>query len=231
MKIRCPECGQAIESKIGNYRYKESGLDNVYLKNIPVYECSCGISYPSIFRIGRLNELIAETLLEKQTLLSGKEIKFLRKSLHIPSKEFSRDLGLNNTTLSKWENEHQQHSEINDRLIRWVYMIRKGVKKKDAQDILKILSKIKLKGQDTNDAIVAEKFNDDYIVNLRSVPETQASEFGKTYACYEQLPQAFYLPARAIKILDEITSKITFSSSETLQTKTTPYAQELAWEV
>jgi YgiT-type zinc finger domain-containing protein len=82
MKIKCPKCGQVIESKIGNYRYKESGLDNVYLRNILVYECSCGVSYPSIFRIGRLNELIAETLLEKQTLLSGKEIKFLRKSLY-----------------------------------------------------------------------------------------------------------------------------------------------------
>ena len=106
-------------------------------------------------------------------------------------------------------------------------MILKGVKKKDAQDILKILSKIKLKGQDTNSVIVAEKFNDDYIVNLRSVPETQASEFGKTYVCYKQLPQAFSLSARVVKTLDKITSRINFSSSETLQTKTTPYAQEL----
>lgn len=224
MRIKCPKCGQAIESKITNYRYKESGLDNVYLKNIPVYECSCGASYPSIFRIGRLNELIAETLLEKQTLLSGKEIKFLRKSLYLSSKEFSSDLGLNKTTLSKWENEHQQHSEINDRLIRGVYIIRKGVRKKNAQDVLKILSKIRLKEQDTDYIIVAEKFNDDYVINLNPVPETQASELAKIYVCYGQLLQTFTLPQRIVAGLSKIQSNIMFSSSEPLHTKTTSYS-------
>ena len=231
MKIKCPKCGHAIESKIGNYRYKESGLDNVYLKNIPIYECSCGALYPSIFRIGRLNELISEKLLEKQALLSGREIKFLRKSLHVPSKEFSKDLGLNNTTLSKWENENQQHSEINDRLIRGVYMIRKGVKNKDAQDILKILSKIKLKGQDAHYEIVAEKFDDDYMVDLRPVPETQAQRPVNIYAGYEQPPQVSSLPQRVVAGLFKIKSDIIFSSSETLQTKTTPYTQKLPLEV
>ena len=103
-------------------------------------------------------------------------------------------------------------------------MIRKGVRKKDAQDILKILSKIKLKEQNVNYIIVAEKFNDDYIVNFNSVPESQAPEFPKIYAGYEQLPQAFTLLQRVSETLYEIKGKIVFSSSETLQTKTTPYS-------
>ena len=172
MEIKCDQCGKAAHKKVGNYRYKESGLDNVYLENIPVYECSCGISYPSIFRLHRLNELIALTLVEKPALLSGNEIKFLRKNLHVPSKLFANKLGVGKTTLSKWENEAQNHSEGFDRLIRATYLIEKGIRRQEQLNIQKQLEGIPLRKSSTDHAIIAEKVEDDYTIRYRPMLES-----------------------------------------------------------
>jgi putative zinc finger/helix-turn-helix YgiT family protein len=167
MKFKCIECGEPTKRKIDAYQYHESGLDNVYLQNIPIYECNCGAKYPSIFRVGYLNELIGEALLEKQSLLSGKEIKFLRKNLYLSSKDFANALGVGTTTLSKWENEKQRHRDTNDRLIRAVYLVYKGFKIDVAQKILKKLAYIKLEQTEIYYQIFAEFSNDEYIVNMQ----------------------------------------------------------------
>jgi len=178
MSINCSNCGKITHKKIGGHRYRESGLDNVYLENIPVYECSsCQISYPSIFRLGRLNDLIALTLVEKPGLLSGKEIKFLRKNLRMPSKLFAKKLGVGKTTLPKWENELQNHSEGNDRLIRAIYLLEKGIRHQDQLKIQKYLETISLKNSDVNYVIIAEKVQDDYALRYRPVVESQSGPF------------------------------------------------------
>ncbi len=177
MKIKCPQCGGMTHKKIGDYRYKESGLDNVYLQNIHMYQCSCGISYPSILRLPRLNELIALTLIEKPALLSGNEIKFLRKNLRLASKVFANKLGVGKTTLSKWENEVQNHSEGNDRLIRAIYIIEKGIKRQDQLRIQKHLENILLKNSNTDYVIIAEKVQDDYAIRYRPVVESWSERF------------------------------------------------------
>lgn len=177
MKIKCDQCGKMRHKKIGNYRYRESGLDNVYLENIHMYQCSCGISYPSILRLPRLNELIALTLLGKPVLLSGKEIRFLRKNLHLASKLFANKLGVGKTTLSKWENEVQNHSERNDRLIRAIYIIEKGIKRQDQLNIQKQLENILLKNLNTDYEIIAEEVQDDYVIRYRPLVESRAEQF------------------------------------------------------
>ena len=223
MITECPKCGKIIHGKIGTYRYEESGLNNVYVQNIPVYQCSCGPAYASIFRMPRLNELIAETLLEKPALLNGKEIKFLRKSLYLSSKAFSDTLGIEKTTLSKWENDRQQHSEMNDRLIRLGYTVSKGVRRERAQGILKLLARMKLGRQDTALQISAEKIQDDYIVSWRPTPETCGLEVARAWAISEGLFQATTLPRWLIANLTSMTTNLRFCSSETLQTKTISY--------
>jgi len=177
MKIKCSCCGKPTHKTIGNHRYKESGLDNVYLENIPVYECSCGISFPSIFRLSRLNELIALTLVEKPALLSGNEIKFLRKNLRLTSKVFANKLGVGKTTLSKWENQVQNHSEGNDRLIRAIYIIEKGIKRQDQLKIQKHLENSFLKNSNAEYVIIAEKIQDDYAIRYRPGVESRSEQF------------------------------------------------------
>ena len=177
MKDKCQKCGKAIDESIGNYRYKESGLDNIYLENIPVYECECGVSYALIFRVARLNELIARTLLEKSSLLNGKEVRFLRKNLYLSSKDFSEALSVGKDTFSKWENSRQQHSEKNDRLIRATYMILKGIERQDAQKLLKYLAKIRLAKSDIDSLIIAERWEDDYYVTWKPIVGGQTEKF------------------------------------------------------
>ena len=178
MSINCSRCGKITQKKIGSHRFRESGLDNVYLENIPVYECSdCQTSYPSIFRLGRLNDLIAITLVEKPGLINGREIKFLRKNLRMPSKLFAKKLGVGKTTLSKWENELQNHSEGNDRLIRAIYLLEQGIRHQDQLKIQKYLETISLKTSNAGYVIIAEKVHDDYVLRYRPVVESRSGPF------------------------------------------------------
>jgi putative zinc finger/helix-turn-helix YgiT family protein len=171
MKIKCPRCGAINPRKKGNHKYIESGLDNVYLENIPVYECSCGVSLPSIFRLSRLHELIALNLLQKLSLLGGNEIRFLRKNLRLSSKVFADTLGVGKTTISKWENEAQKHSEGYDRLIRTVFMIAKGVGRSEQQRIEKQLRSFALKKSKSEYTIIAERVGDDYVIRYMPMVE------------------------------------------------------------
>lgn len=177
MKIKCDKCGETVFNKVGNYRYNESGLGNVYLENITIYKCSCGAVLPSIFRLPRLNDLIALALIEKPSLLNGNEIKFLRKNLHLASKVFANKLGVGKTTLSKWENEIQKHSEGNDRLIRANYIIDKGIKQQDQIKIQKHLESLSLKTSNVEYVIIAQKNKDDYDIRYSPVLESQSEHF------------------------------------------------------
>jgi putative zinc finger/helix-turn-helix YgiT family protein len=179
MKIKCHLCGNYMKKEMGTHHYQESGLDNIHLHNIPIYECACGSRYPSLLRIGRLNELIAKELLKKNSLLSGNEIKFLRKNIYFSSKDFASELGVGKTTLSKWENEHQPHSEQNDRLVRTIYMIHKGLKKREAQKILSSFAKVHLENSEIPYSIIAELFQDDYLVSMHPIIETQTPKINR----------------------------------------------------
>ena len=148
MKIKCQKCGNFVSSKVATYQYKESGLDNIFLENIPVYDCPCGISFASIFRVPRLNELISKELLKKPSLLRGNEIRFLRKSLYMSSKAFATKLSIGKTTFSKWENDLQPHRVAYDKFIRLLYMLHKGIDGKETKDILSMFDKIQIGDQD-----------------------------------------------------------------------------------
>ena len=219
MKIKCPKCGNFIQSKIETYKYKESGLDNVFLKNIPVYQCSCGISFASIFRVSRLNELIAQKLLEKPALLDGKEISFLRKNMYMPSKDFAKRLGVEKTTISKWENGLQKHREAYDRSIRFLYMINKKIEGEEKNNIFRILQKKKLKEQDTGFVITAEKNGSDYVVNFKPIIESLGSKLRNVWIFQTKMFSNAGRLNFALELLQEKSIQ-TFSSPETLSTKT-----------
>jgi len=222
MKDKCPECGKVIYRKTSNYWYKESGLDNVFLENIPVYECSCGISYPSIFRVPWLNDLIARTLLKKPALLNGKEIRFLRKNLFLPATAFSEALSVRKDTFSKWENDIQKHSEGNDRLIRATYTILKGISGKDAQKLFKYLAKIQLGKQHIKDLIIAAKLEDDYVVARRLITETETLSLVSPLPLQQEPSKAFAKYRTYVMSQSQMKSGLQVSSLEFLSAKTDP---------
>lgn len=104
----CPYCGKKTQSSITKrYHYKESGLDNVYLKNSAMlHKCVCGKKFIEIPQIERLHDAIAYRLLNKKTIWLGQEFRFLRKWVGLTAEELGRLLGhVKRGTISRWEND------------------------------------------------------------------------------------------------------------------------------
>lgn len=136
----CSNCGKLQEASRGNYRYLESGLDNVIICDVEMIECGCGEESALILGIIALHEAIANCLLEQETYLTGKEIRFLRKNLGLKGKIFAKLVGVDNATLSRWENDKSKPSARADRLIRFLYATK--MKPEKAEEIASITYKV-----------------------------------------------------------------------------------------
>jgi putative zinc finger/helix-turn-helix YgiT family protein len=134
--MKCHECNKDMKEAKENYFYKESGLNNVVLENISVYRCECGEYLASIPAIIGLNSIIALNLIKKKTFLKGEEIKYLRKNAGLNAKLFAEYIGVDKSTLSRWENNKQSIDKSNDRLIRFVYANIKGVSPEEIKNLL-----------------------------------------------------------------------------------------------
>jgi len=120
--MKCPRCGKETVKTKTNYKYVESGLDNVVLSGINVYKCSCGEVMPEIRSVEKLHKLIALAIVKKDSLLSGKEFRFLRKQMMLKGKNIASILGVDPVTVSRWEQSNERIGVSNDRLIRMLYI-------------------------------------------------------------------------------------------------------------
>jgi putative zinc finger/helix-turn-helix YgiT family protein len=136
-----------------DYKYTESGLQNVILEGITAYKCSkCRGIYPIISKIKEVHKAIAQQLLKKDSLLTGKEMVYLRKEMKIKAKDLAEILGVTKVTVSRWENEKEQISPICDRLIRVLYgnrifiqtceLVRPGIDKLESPIMKSILGSL-----------------------------------------------------------------------------------------
>jgi len=107
--MKCDICEiKMVERKSTNktpYLYKLSGLKNVGLVGISVWKCpKCKGESPIIPKIGELHDVIMRALILKSGLLMGDEVKFLRKNVGLPAKEFAALLSIDPSHLSRFEN-------------------------------------------------------------------------------------------------------------------------------
>lgn len=116
-------CGEKPEiTKVALYHYEECGLPNVYLAGIDVAVCQeCGERFPIIPSILNLYEKIAEAVALKPHLLTGVEVKFLRKQLGLTAAEWASYLRTDKTNVSRWENDRHPLGKQSDALIRYLY--------------------------------------------------------------------------------------------------------------
>ena len=119
--MKCSSCGKEAKKVKKDYQYIESGLDNVVLSGVNVYEC-CGEVMPEIKNIEKLHRLIALAIVKKSNLLSGKEFRFIRKQMLLKGKDIAAILGVTPVSVSRWEKENAQIGASNDRLIRMLYI-------------------------------------------------------------------------------------------------------------
>ncbi len=142
--MKCQECNSEMKESKELYHYTESGLDNVYLADLPVYRCECGEFFASIPNIIELNSRIGINLIKKKTLLKGPEIKYLRKNIGLNAKSFADYIGIDKSTLSRWENNKQVVDKSNDRMIRLFYAAFKGIPAEEIKifidDVMKEIS-------------------------------------------------------------------------------------------
>ena len=107
----CETCGNAMQSRKTTearpYRYDLCGLDTVFLVGITVHECAgCDVAVPEIPKVPELNQVIAEQVAKKPTLLTGREIRFLRNRAGLSAKAFAVLLDVTPAHLSRVENGH-----------------------------------------------------------------------------------------------------------------------------
>ncbi len=119
--MNCPTCHRAGKTHKGKYHYTESGLRNVWLKGVEIFECECGEKFAHIPCLQELHKLIAQALLKQENQLSGREIRFLRKHMGMKAKDFAERLGVMNVTVSRWEQGETIPPQTIDRLIRFFY--------------------------------------------------------------------------------------------------------------
>jgi putative zinc finger/helix-turn-helix YgiT family protein len=118
----CVNCKKEMKKVRTNYEYRESGLIGVTLGNITAYKCKeCKEVYPVIANIKELHRVIGQELINKNALLTGEELVFLRKEMRIRAKDLAQVLGVHKVTISRWENKKERIGPAADRLIRMLY--------------------------------------------------------------------------------------------------------------
>ena len=120
--MTCSMCDntKGLKGKKVTHKYKESGLDNVTLIGVEHFRCDqCGEEYFSFGLIEELHEAIAHVLLRKKDLLTGSEVRFLRKHLGYSGTMFAKLIGYDDSTLSRLENGAQPITRTFDHLVRF----------------------------------------------------------------------------------------------------------------
>ena len=113
----CPACGrQASHHTVEKYQYRESGLDNVFVTGAEIFRCECGQEYVQLPGAQEIHDQVASGVLNKFSLLTGPEAKFLRKWLRLTSEEMAKALGYTRVSVSRWENRGL--SAATDRALR-----------------------------------------------------------------------------------------------------------------
>ncbi len=147
--------------KISSYQYSESGLDNVFLMNIPALECPyCGQQSVIIPRPEGLHRMIAEAVVRKPFKLTGKEIRFLRTALGYSGSDFSNEVKFDYFHFNKVENGHLAVSDELDKEIRLKYLSLRGVPKRTYKALQDALSNI-LHPKEAGTKSVTLKFQSD----------------------------------------------------------------------
>ena len=120
--MRCTNCGKRMKKTVKDYHYTECGLDNVILKDLTMYVCTCGEEGPLIPHVNELHKVIALLITKITAPLEGQEIKFLRKEMGLKAKELANILDVSPITISRWETGQADIGSANDRLLRLLFI-------------------------------------------------------------------------------------------------------------
>lgn len=119
------DCGGVADVRIATpqtpVQFRGSGLDNLYLAGVQYIDCpKCG-KQVDIPAIDKLMCAVARMIVQKPCLLTGAEIRFLRKQLGKKSADFAQIIGVRPEEVSRWENDVNRPEKSACRVIRLTY--------------------------------------------------------------------------------------------------------------
>lgn len=136
MKCSICESTKNLKSASVTHKYKDCGLDNVILHGVKESRCEdCGEVYLGFGDMEKLHQLIAVHLIQKSDLLTGKEVRFLRKHLGYSGSVFSKLVGYEVEHLSRIENGKAAVQETFDRLVRALILEKMPDREYSLQDL------------------------------------------------------------------------------------------------
>ena len=113
--------GTEPSNDVDPYHYTQCGLDDIYLLNGFHYhevEDDLGVA---VQNADGLHRAIALSIVRNKAVLSGKEVRFLRKLLDFTQAELALWLGYNPQQIARWEKGHGEINPCADRLLRVIY--------------------------------------------------------------------------------------------------------------
>ena len=119
--------------------YPDCGLDDVYLLN--GYEMTPtpygeGLS---VVDVDGLRSAIAHSLATRKKILTGKEVRFLRKEMDLTQSELGRLIGLDAQSVARWEKEQVCAKKRPAELLLRVLYLAKADHELDVESLLKEL--------------------------------------------------------------------------------------------
>jgi len=122
MAKQAEEFVERVATRAKPYHYVGSGLENVYLVGVKYrYWPRTEMQSADIPRVPALLDALAKAVLEKRGLLTGDELRYLRKELRLPSKDFAGLVGVTPEQYSRLENGATITPTM-DRLVRLLYI-------------------------------------------------------------------------------------------------------------
>lgn len=139
MTERDHECDKCLKEHTATnakpYHFLDSGLRNVYLIGVKYWTCTkCGSFSAEIPAPEQLMNVIAESVVMKPGLLTGAEIRFLRKRVGKKAADFAALINKTPEHYSKLETGALPLQEPTDKLIRLTY----GLLSRDKNLLLRI---------------------------------------------------------------------------------------------
>ena len=118
--------------------YTACGLDNIYLASGYQFRTVGDERYVSIRDVEDLHETIALALTRQRKVLSGQEIRFVRKYLDLTQRGLGELLGVSDQTVARYEKDQSPLDGPGDGLLRLLVAEHAGGKVRIREELEKI---------------------------------------------------------------------------------------------
>jgi putative zinc finger/helix-turn-helix YgiT family protein len=108
------------------YHYTACGLDNVYLTSGYLTREVGGERYVSVKEVEDLHKAIAMFLARQKKVLTGQEVRFVRKYLDLTQRELGAFLGVSDQSVARYEKGQSPLEGPTDALLRLLVVAQVG---------------------------------------------------------------------------------------------------------